>query len=269
MAISRGDLQTTATTQTTTRTTFDNRAIQKWVTLTKVHNVWNSFRDNIPNFVVDGILILTLMSIWPWPKSQTCLLSDVAALLRMAIIQISEGHADAGHKLNSAGWKGRWKWRGQPWKRQKWWWRWFSQLIDIEMCFDIEKLTEIDCTEGGEHSLQGWNRQWRNCFQKWGQVVSEIGRNIPLASFFLMTSGFLLRFASLGDVIAALPHLWVARVQHEVAKSPSHENCLQRVLNTQSKSSRDYYSFWSSSWYSANMSDDRDKKVTVMILLRW
>ena len=124
-----------------------------------------------------------LLSIWPWPKSQTCLLSDVAALLRMAIIQISEGHADAGHKLNSAinigGWKGRWKWQGRPWKRQKWWWRWFSPLIDIEMCFDIEKLTEIDCTEGGEHSLQGWNWQWRNCLQKWGQVGSEICRNIP------------------------------------------------------------------------------------------
>ena len=53
MAILRRDLQTTATTQTTTRTTFDNRAIQKWVALTKVHNVGNLFRDDSPNFLVD------------------------------------------------------------------------------------------------------------------------------------------------------------------------------------------------------------------------
>ena len=29
------------------------------------------------------------------------------------------------------------------------------QPIDIEIRFDIEKLTDIDRTEGGEHSLHG------------------------------------------------------------------------------------------------------------------
>ena len=42
-----------------------------------------------------------------------------------------------------------------------------------------------------------------------------------------MTNGLLLRFASLADVVAALPHLWVARLQNEVeAKLPCHGDWL-------------------------------------------
>ena len=44
----------------------------------------------------------------------------------------------------------------------------------------------------------------------------------PFPSFFLKTNRLLLstialRFASLGDVVTALPHLWVARLQNQVS----------------------------------------------------